>query len=174
MLVNNPSVLNLYRGHGSEVNFVGCIAIRTRWSSQSDKDVTSLQAAKMASMLNADGAIVTWDAAGNDFLEVIRTVQACENLGIKTVFITPEEHPDIDGPPVLEPLPEARAIVSAGVGLERRWIDDPVPAPEQVIGPSELIDDANTFEGVVSAFDPLPSPRWVDHYGFGRKTGFDY
>lgn len=174
MLVNNPSLLNLYRGHGREVNFVGCIAIRTRWSSQSDKDVTSQQAAKMASMLKADGAIVTWDAAGNDFLEVIRTVQACENLGIKTVFITPEEHPDIDGPPVLEPLPEARTIVSSGVGLERRWIDDPVPAPEQVIGPADLIEDANTFEGVVSAFDSLPSHRWVDHYGFGRRTGFDY
>lgn len=174
MLVNNPSLLNLYRGHGKEVNFAGCIAIRTRWSSQYEKDVTSLQAAKMASMLKADGAIVTWDAAGNDFLEVIRAVQACENLGIKTVFITPEEHPDIDGPPVLEPLPEARAVVSAGVGLERRWMDDPVPVPGQVIGPSELIANPNSFEGVVSAFDSLPSPRWVDHYGFGRRTGFDY
>lgn len=174
MLVNNPSVLNLYRGHGVDVCFAGCIAIRTRWSSQYEKDVTSLQAAKMASMLKAKGAVVTWNAAGNDFLEVIRTVQACENLGIETVLLTPEEHPRIDGPPVLEPLPEARAVVSVGVGLERRWIDEPVPAPEEVIGPPELIADANSFEGVVSAHDSLPSPRSMDYYGFGRKSSFDY
>lgn len=174
ILANNPVLLELYRGHGIDVNFLGCIAIRTRWSSQQEKDLTSLQAAKMTKMLGADGAIVTWDAAGNDFLEVIRTVQACEDLGVKTVLITPEEHPDIDGPPVLEPLPEANAIVSAGVGLERRWISEPVPVPLRVIGPETLVEDANSFEGTVSAWDSLPSPRFVDHYGFGRRSCFDY
>ena len=89
------------------------IAIRTRWSQQVEKDVTSNQAAKLASQIGATGAVVTWDAGGNDFMEVIRTVQACEKMGINTVFLTTEEHPDT-GSPLLEPLPEARAIVTTG------------------------------------------------------------
>ena len=44
-------------------------------------------------------------------MEVIRTVKACEDSKIKTVFITFEEHPDT-GSPLLETLPEAKAIVS--------------------------------------------------------------
>ena len=42
-------------------------------------------------MLGAQGAVVTWDAGGNEFIEVVRTIQACERLGIKTVFLTSED-----------------------------------------------------------------------------------
>ena len=48
-------------------------------------------AAKLARQLGAQGALLTWDAGGNEFIEVVRTIQACEQLGIKTVFLTSED-----------------------------------------------------------------------------------
>ena len=83
-MTNNPVVLGLLWKHrAGECNFVGVITIRTRWSSQWEKDVTSNQAAGVAKSLGADGAIISWDAGGNDFMEVARTVQACERAGVK-------------------------------------------------------------------------------------------
>ena len=175
-LANNPVVFSLYRGHGDQFNFAGCIAIRTRWSSQAEKDVTSFQAAKLASMLGATGAIVTWDAGGNDFMEVIRTVQACERLGVKTVFLTNEEHPDTGGPPLLEPLPEADAIVSTGFGANLTDDERPLPAVERVIGKKELVltDDPHAPERVVPANSSLPGWRGGDRYGFTKASSFEY
>ncbi len=115
ILANNPVIMDLYARHNRDIVFAGCIAIRTRWSEQIEKNVTSSQAAKIAQQIGATGAVVTWDAGGNDFMEVIRTVQACEQIGINVVFLTFEEHPD-NGSPLLEPLPEARAIVTTGWG----------------------------------------------------------
>jgi sarcosine reductase len=174
-MVNNPVVLELYSRHGRDLDFAGCIAIRTRWSSQDEKDVTATQCAKLAMLLGAEGAVVTWDAGGNDFMEVIRTVQACESAGVQTVFMTSEEPAHTGGPPLLEPLPEARAIVSAGVG--RRLPTDGIDLPpvDRVIGPVEIVSDTNTRSaGSISAHDAVKGPRWADHYGFSRMSAFEF
>ncbi|MDP2948081.1 MAG: glycine/sarcosine/betaine reductase component B subunit [Chloroflexota bacterium] len=180
--VNNPVVLELYRSHGKSLCFVGCVAIRTRWSSQAEKDVTSRQAAKMAKMLGADGAIITWDSGGNDFMEVIRTVQACEQIGVKAVLMTLEESPDSGGPPLLEPLPEADAIISTGVGGANTAVSammgrgDMLPPVQKVIGISELplTDDPHAARVTVPASGPVPASRGSDRYGFFRRSGFSY
>jgi glycine reductase len=173
---NNPVVLGLARRHRKELNFLGVIAIRTRWSAQDEKDITSLQAAKLASMLRAQGALVTFDSGGNDFMEVIRTVQECEHLGVKTVFMTSEEDPSTQGPPLLEPLPEADAIVSTGIGRLARSIRDqqPLPAVARVIGALDLVADGGTRQGTLRADGPLPGARFGDPYGFGRQSCFQY
>ncbi len=172
-LVNNPLVRELYKRHGVEANFVGCIITRTRWSSQVEKDITSLQAAKTAQLLGAKGAIITYDSGGNDFMEVIRTVQACERLGIKTVLITPESDPRGGGSAILEPLPEARAIVSTGFG--RTSLDaPPLPPVAKVIGAAQLVENTNARRGTISAYGSLPGVRGQDHYGFGRLSCFEY
>jgi hypothetical protein len=174
-LVNNPVLLEMYRRHGAEFNLVGCIAIRTRWSSQAEKDVTSKQCAKLARLLGAEGAVVAWDAGGNDFMEVIRTVQACENAGIKTVFMTFEEPTDSGGAPMLEPLAEAEAIVSIGIGTGlRSEKGSELPPVETVIGSPVLSADPNTQGGTIPADGPIESNRWVDYYGFGRRSGITY
>ncbi len=176
MYVNNPVVLSLYREHGKTLDFLGCINIRTRWTSQMEKDVTSQQAAKLAYMMGAKGALITWDSGGNDFMETIRTVQACEHLGIKTVFLTGEEPPTSGGPPLLEPLPEADAIVSTG---SRFFHDDHtrgLPAMERVIGKETIAADMALprTSGQVSARGPLPGFRGRDIYGYSRISCFDY
>ncbi|MCC6174258.1 MAG: hypothetical protein IT305_03045 [Chloroflexi bacterium] len=175
ILANNPVVLGLTRRHGVDVDFAGVIAIRTRWSSQAEKDLTSFQAAKMAKQIGAQGAIVTYDAGGNDFMEVIRTVQACEQIGIKTVFVTFEEDPSTEGPALLEPLPEADAIVSTGIGsIARDGGRTPLPPVERVIGAQELVLHTGTRQGRIPANATLASPRWGDPYGLRRWSCFAY
>lgn len=173
---NNPMALGLARRHGKDLNFLGVIVMRTRWSAQNEKDLTSLQAAKLAAMLHAQGALVTYDAGGNDFMEVIRTVQECEHLGVKTVFLTFEEPPSTQGPALLEPLPEADAIVSTGIGRSARSAKDreELPAVARVIGAPDLVADGGTRQGTLRADGPLPGPRFSDPYGFGRQSCFQY
>ncbi len=176
-MVNNSMVLDMYGAHGKEFNFLGVLALRTRWSAQNEKDITSLQAAKVAKMMGADGAVITFDAGGNDFMETIRTVQACENVGLKTVLMTWEESPDTGGPPLLEPLPEARAIVSLGQrggnqggtggGFE-------LPAVDKLIGQKLIVADGSQRQRLVPADGPLPGPRWADQYGLRKISAFDY
>lgn len=180
ILANNPIIHDLYSRHGKEIIFAGCIAIRTRWSQQVEKNVTSNQAAKIASQVGASGAVITWDAGGNDFMEVIRTVQACENIGIDTVFLTTEEHPDT-GSPLLEPLPEARAVVSTGWGRNELMpidsvpeYDKPLPAVERVIGRQTILANQNSLSGSIDAHDELRTYHWVDRYGSTKWSAIDY
>ena len=111
-VANNPLFLDLYRRHGRDWNFLGVISLRTEWTTQTEKQLMANQTAKLAKQLGAQGAVVTWDAGGNEFIEVVRSIQACERLGIKTVFLTSEDDATDGAPTMLEPLPEADAIVS--------------------------------------------------------------
>ncbi len=69
-VANNQLLFDLYRRHGSEINFLGVIASMTEWTTQHEKEMTANQTAKLAKMLGAQGAMVTWDAGGNEFIEV--------------------------------------------------------------------------------------------------------
>jgi hypothetical protein len=178
MHVNNPVVHGLLRRHGKDVNFLGVIAIRTRWSSQYEKDVTAQQTAKLARAIGAQGAIVVGDGYGNDFMELIRAVRACEQTGIQTVLMTGEE-PSERGQPLLEPLPEADAIVSLGVGIGLIFPtpedsyghpDEGLPPVERVIGEPDIVADPGSGRGRIPAGGPVPSPRIRDIYGFGRRS----
>src|SRR5262249_61064892 len=91
---------------------LGVCSLLTDWTTQHEKQLMANQTAKLAQQLGAQGAVVTWDAGGNEFIEVVRSIQACERLGIKTVFLTSEDDATDGAPTMLEPLPEADAIVS--------------------------------------------------------------
>ena len=173
IMTNNPIVDDLHAAHGVDHEFLGVIAIRTRWTSQDEKDLTAYQAAKLARMLGADGAIITHDAGGNDFMEVMQTVQACERLGIKTVLVATEAPPEAGGLPLLMELPEADAIVSTGSG---RPSAEPlvVPAPEQVLGGDELFATQDRPWERIPATAEMRSSRWQDHYGTGTVSCFEY
>ena len=173
VLANDPIVDDLYRGHADQHDFAGVIAIRTRWTAQEEKDLTAFQAAKLARLLYADGAIITYDAGGNDFMEVMQTVQACERLGIKTVLLTGESPPESEGLPLLMSLPEADAIVSTGCGRPSMEPLD-VPAPERVLGGDELFATQDRPWERIPASSAMSSQRWRDHVGLTRMSSFEY
>ena len=177
-VANNPLHLDLYRRHGRDWNFLGVIVLRTEWTTQTEKQLVANQAAKLAQMLGAQGAMVTWDAGGNEFIEVVRTIQACERLGIKTVFLTSEDDATDGAPTMLEPLAEADAIVSTSFFRNTTLRVPEAPAVERVIGvPWKMVaGDQRTNVGggrdrKVPTAGPLPPPwRYDDHYGFNSLS----
>jgi len=173
VMTNNPIVDDLYRGHGVDHDFAGVIAIRTRWTAQEEKDLTAYQAAKLARLLGAAGAIISYDAGGNDFMEVMLTVQACERLGIKTVLLTGESPPESEGLPLLMSLPEADAVVSTGCGRPGREALE-IPAAERVLGGPELFATSDRPAERIPADSPMNFHRWTDLFGLGTTSSFEY
>ncbi len=190
--VNNPVLGSLYARHGVDVAWVGSIISRTRWGGLAEKQRSAYQTAKLATMLGARGALVTWNHGGNDLIEVMLTIQELERAGIKTVFLTIESDIKVvrlvpalaetgtDEPPLLFSVPEANAIVSTGTLAPA----DPLPAMARVVGGRELVFDQERPETRTPAAGPLDlealsgaySPIFghFDNYGLGRQSYREY
>jgi glycine reductase len=162
--MNQPVVLKLLREHGKQLNFLGVILQRTRFLTETGKQVSAGCASQMARLLGADGAIITRTTpSGNNFMDAMITLQACERKGIKTVLMTPERG-GTNGTdlPLVFYVPEATAIVSAG-SFER---EIKLPTPTKVIG-VEKGQLARLFLGD-PLFDPwseLTRDGWRDIIG---------
>ena len=133
--MNNPIILKLLREHGQSVDFLGVILQRTRFSFDFGKQITAECTSQLARMLKADTAIITrLTPGGNNFMDIMLTVQSLELKDIKTVFITPEwggtEGTEL---PLVFYVPEAVTMVSTG--SHERPIS--LPAPDKVIGVGE-------------------------------------
>ena len=131
-LMNNSILLTLYREHGKRLNFLGVILQRTRFLSEFGKHVTAEVTSQMARLLGADGAVTSRTSpSGNNMVEVMLTLKACERKGVKTVMVGPEwGGREGTEPPLAFHLPEADAIVST-CSLDRKV---KMPAPAKVIG----------------------------------------
>ena len=130
--MNHPVVVQLLKEHGKRLNFLGVVLQRTRFEAQSGKQMTAAITSQMARLLEADGAIFTrLVPSGNNFMDVMLTLQAYEEKGIKTVLLTPEwggsEGNEI---PLMFYVPGATAMVTTG--SSQRTIK--LPAPTKVIG----------------------------------------
>ncbi|MBI2367168.1 MAG: hypothetical protein HYV01_19525 [Deltaproteobacteria bacterium] len=125
-------ILELLRQHGKQLTFLGVILQRTRFETEFGKQVTAACTSQMARLLGADGIVSTRiSTSGNNFMDMMLTVQACERKGIKTVFITPEwGGKNGDELPLVYYVPEATSMISTG-SFER---DVMMPKPEKVIG----------------------------------------
>jgi sarcosine reductase len=175
--VNNPIIEHLYKAHGRELDFAGVIFHRTRFEVFEDKQLSANQAAKLARLLAADGAIITWIGAGNAFIEAMLTVQALERQGIKSVLMT-YEHGGKEGleAPLIYTVPEADAVVSIGS------LDRPISLPQvdRVIGGHDLNIKPESGDERVPAAEELtldwylPVLSAVDHWGFGKQTCVEY
>ena len=151
---HQPQVRDLLAAHGDTLAFAGVIVQRTRWTSEPEKQWTARQTARLAAALGAQGALVTWDYGGNDFLEVAYTVEACEAAGIETVLMTVEqERPGNPGSFLYMPA-AADTIVSTG-GLT--VLEAPTPA--RVIGfedglvPSHAVTAGELIRPVFGEYD---------------------
>lgn len=135
---NNPIIWELQARHGKDLNFAGVIINRGHNYTQDDKERSSHWAAKLAGMLDADGAILTAEGGGNSAIDMMLACQYMEQMGIRTTVVS-SESPGADGYdfPLFYSVPEADAIVS--VGSEDATIA--MPRVERVIGDDLLLDD---------------------------------
>lgn len=162
--MNNPVVFRLLREHGKRLNFLGVILQRTPWENEFGKQVGANCSAQIAKLLRAEGAVVTrTNPSGNNLVDLMLVVQACEKRGIRTVLVTPE-HSGAEGTelPLLFSVPEATAIVSTG--NMNRGID--LPAPSKVIGCGR--DEKVSIypqQKPFSAWEPLALERIIDITG---------
>ena len=149
---NHPLLLGLYREHCRRVNFVGLVLERIRFVTHHGKEVIALNTAQLATMLRADGALVTWLGGGNAFVDVMLTIQACEQRGIKTVLVGYESGVKGGDSPLLYYVPEASAVVITG----SRNTPIELPAADRVIGAYDNIQILN-YPGapVVRGHDPV-------------------
>ena len=112
-VANNPLFLDLYRRHGRDWNFLGVISLRTEWTTQTEKQLMANQTAKLgqAARRAGRGGDVGRRAATSSSRWCAASRRASAS-GIKTVFLTSEDDATDGAPTMLEPLPEADAIVS--------------------------------------------------------------
>lgn len=169
----------MYEEHGKRLNFLGVVFQRTRFETELGKQVTAAMTSQMARLLGAQGAIFTrMTESGNNLMDVMLTVQACERKGIRAVFVTPE-YSGNDGtePPMAFATPEATGMVSTGSSQQAIRVE----RPDKVIG-------VEKGQGVqLLTGDPLLSPwgelvleqgrylfGWPDWFGYLNFTGREY
>ncbi len=175
--MNHAAVIELFKNHGKVLNFLGVIFQRTRFETEHGKHVTATATSQIARLLGADGVLITrTSSSGNNFVDVMLTVQACEKKGIKTVLLGPEwGGRDGTDSPLVFSVPEAVSLVTTG-SMEREIT---LPAPKKIIGdgydrtveprPGETFCPAN--EGIPPAFSIMGSMDW---WGASRRTCREY
>ena len=117
--------------------------------------------------------MLTWDAGGNEFIEVVRTIQACEQLGIKTVFLTSEDDATDAAPTMLEPL-RSRCYRQHHLFKTRTLNLPDMPPVQRVIGMQQKAIGPLRDQLVPTAGSLPPPPRYDDHYGFTTLSCIEY
>ena len=145
--LNNPIIWELQKRHGRDLNFAGVIVNRGHNYTQMEKERSSYWAAKLAGMLEADGAILTAEGGGNSAIDMMLACKYVEQAGIQTVVLS-YESPGSDGRdfPLFYSVPEADAIVS--IGSDEESID--MPRVARVIGDDYLLDNVTPSIGPFS------------------------
>ncbi|MGQ4806685.1 Glycine reductase complex component B subunits alpha and beta [Candidatus Entotheonellaceae bacterium PAL068K] len=132
---HNYLVRELYRQHGGALNFLGVVIGRGWQNTQFLKERQGWMMARVACLFGAQVAIVSADVSGtggNNTIDFMQTIKACEQLGLHTVAILQESgNPDGSDPTVVDCVAEADALVSVG-GIG--WRVPAAPAVDRVIG----------------------------------------
>ena len=142
--LNNPVIKGMYKRHGKDFNFVGCI-ITNENTTLADKKRSSSYAIKLAELLGVDGLIITEEGFGNPDTDLIMNCRKAERAGIKTVLLT-DEYAGQDGASqsLADACQEADAVVTAGNANEVVVL----PKMDKVIGFPEYADIiAGGFDG---------------------------
>jgi glycine reductase len=156
---DNYMIRELYRRHGIDLNFLGVVIGRGWQDTQLLKERQGWMMARVARLWGAQVAIITADVGGtggNNTIDFMHTIKACEQLGLQTVAILQESgNPDGSDPTLVDYVPEANALVSVG-GIG--WHTPVAPAVRRVIGGATI--RPSIAEAPRDAADPLQVECW--------------
>ena len=139
---NHPVILDLYRRHGIDLNFVGVVVMNIHHRVDSKRRNAIMSAAMVHYQLKADGCILTKEGGGHPQVDIGIATESLEGeYGIKTTLIL---YPlGGAGEQLIFNTPYANAIVSIG----RSASPVRLPKADQVVG-SILVTP--TEDGTVS------------------------
>jgi glycine reductase len=156
---DNYVVRELYQRHGVDLHFLGVVIGRGWQETQFLKERQGWMMARVACLLGAQVAIIAADVGGtggNNTIDFMQTVKACERLGIRTVAIIQEAgNADGSDPTLVDHVPEADALVSVG-GIG--WRTPAAPAVQRVVGGMTV--RPSIAEEPQDAFGPLQVECW--------------
>jgi sarcosine reductase len=169
---NHPIIQEIYRRHGTELNFTGVIVVIAS-ENISENQRSAIMASNLAKwVLGADGIILTKSGGGAPEVPMAMIAQRCEELGIKTTIALwhiPVDTNDTRGGLVVFNMPELDAIVSAGTP----WQKVKLPSVERIIGTPVERPEATPVVGEIERM-----LRWIrgsqDQVGGGRLRGIEY
>ncbi len=141
---NNTVILDLYKRHGKDLNFMGII-LAPELTTLDGKLRNSDYTVKICKMLGADGVIISEEGYGNPDSDLLMICKKLEDSGIKTVLIT-DECSGRDGmsQPLADTTKEAIAVVSTG--NVSHLIN--LPPPDKIIGnPKSISTLAGGWDG---------------------------
>lgn len=168
LIQNHPVIEELYAQHGQSLDFIG-VVIYDAADDTAGKERNSTWGARIASLVSADEAILTYHGGGHLIVDVMLTLQKLERQGIKTVVILPELAADPKESGFVDFVPEAQAIVSSGN------YEAPIelPAVSKVLGGETLLETGADAAGPLSlTLQSLLGS--TDPYGSGCLRGIEW
>jgi glycine reductase len=145
---NNPIISHMFRRHGKDFNFLGCIVTNENVT-LADKKRSSSYSIKLARTLGVEGLLISEEGFGNPDADLIMNCWKAERAGIKTALLT-DEYAGQDGASqsLADSCPEADACVTAGNANEVVVL----PPMKKVIGyPEEANVIAGGWQGSLAA-----------------------
>ncbi|MGI6252333.1 MAG: beta-aspartyl-peptidase [Synergistaceae bacterium] len=145
---NNPIIAHMFKRHGKDFNFLGCIVTNENVT-LADKKRSSSFSIKLARTLGVEGLLISEEGFGNPDADLIMNCWKAERAGIKTALIT-DEYAGQDGASqsLADSCPEADACVTAGNANEVVIL----PPMDKIIGyPEEANVIAGGWQGSLAA-----------------------
>ena len=113
LVQNHAVVLDLYRRHGSDLDFRG-VVLFTNGDTTETKERLANHAANLAETLGAEAAVINYAGGGHPCVDAMMVCQMLETRGIPTTMLMMEMAPNPADSGFVHYLPEADAIVSTG------------------------------------------------------------
>ncbi len=164
---NHPTVLELYRRHGTDLDFGGVVAVVAHQTAEERERSVVIAAQMVKHVLRADGAIFTKTGGGAPHIDMAEMAHRCEQLGVSTTLIAWETSSEggAENGSALFNYPDLDAVVNVGSNGYRFSL----PAVQRVIAPW---NDGSTIEELQGPME-VTSGRPVgamEQFGGGQWT----
>ena len=113
LMQNHPVIKEMYRRHGTELDFRGMLLCSNGDNTRSKQTVATVSAG-IARYLGADGVVLSHLGGGHPMVDVMRTCKELESHGINTVLMLMEMSSTQGESGFVDFVSEADAIVSTG------------------------------------------------------------
>jgi len=136
---NHPVLLDLYKRHGKDLNFVGMILANNPHTVEDKRRNAMLGVHLTKDYLNPDGVILTKEGGGHPQIDVQMNCELAESLGIKTVIMVSGMLSTVNA---CEELLLFHSDAANAVVNTSGYVTIDLPKPDRVLGKVAVFDRA--------------------------------